>query len=1182
MTPRGEMPFLDHLEELRWRILWSILAIVVGTVVGWFALGHVDVIEVLKRPIAPYLPGGRLIFTSPAEPFLLTLKVAFALGCLLASPIVIYQIWAFLSPALYDREKRMIVPALVVGVALFLAGATACYEWLLPAALKVLLGFQRADLSAMITIDRYFGMAVPFVVGCGLIAELPLVVTILAALGIVTPQFLSRQRRYAVVIAAFLAAILTPPDAVSMLLMLVPLLLLYEISIWCAWVASRRRARNAATVTLVLVLLASGATSLRAQNPPPPPPPAPVRPRPVRDTTPAKPAATQDTTRRPGGQSIDTSTARRLGLPTGPVRSFPAADAVMDSLLKLEGFRVTRYTSDTFVVLGDSQTIFLRREAFVEREGTQLEADSIRYHEASCQLNAEGDPHLFDQGTVLIGEGMRYDTCVRRGMVRDALTDFQQGGAKWYVRGNIAADSGSKRVYVHAANFTSDPQPVPDYHFAAGQVKWINKRTMVARPAVLYVRDVPIMWLPFIFQDIRGGRRSGILFPRFGLNDIVRPTRHYSRHVTDFGYYFAVNDYMDVLFAGDWFAGRYVQFHGQAQYHWIDRAMDGSFTYSRMSQIDRPATNTRIGWNHSQRFNSRTSLNAHIDYSTNGSLIQRNSLNPWEVTSTVSSNLNFDKRYSWGAVNIGGSRSQDLSQNNVTQTFPTISVTPTGVAITPWMTWSPRFTYSNQQRFHFHTGTLLVPSAPGDSLPTDTVSLFNSDRQTSITFDTPLRVGRWNWNNSLTVLDTRVAGRQEFALPIVGDTTGALRRVLFDKTFDTRIDWSTGINLPPLLSGTWKLQPGVAILNTTSAGPFMLRNQFTHGDFVRQGKRLAFSLGATPTFFGFFPGFGPFSRIRHTIAPSISYQYAPGARVDSAYAHALDPTGRLLNSRSDPQQTISIGLTQNFEAKLKAAPGDTAAEREPRKIKLLSINTGAIAYNFEQAKQPHRVGWGTQVLSNTFLSDLLPGFQLSIVHDLWKGQVGTDTAKFDPFLQSVNASFQVTPATLQGVGRLLGLRPRAAAAPTADTTATTDTIAGSNAADYRRYDRGVRDPYGPRGAMGAGYGGRAFALGINLSMSRSRFDTTQAQRHVPGRETASLNLSFSPTRNWTASWNTQYDLVTRQFGSHSLTFQRDLRRWRASFGFYKTGAGNFSFTFNIALTDQPDIKFDYDQHTYVQ
>lgn len=125
MTARGEMPFLDHLEELRWRILWSLGAIVVGSIIGWLLLERVDIIELLKRPIAPYLPGGRLIFTSPAEPFMLSLKVAFALGCLLASPIVIYQVWAFLAPALYQREKRLIVPALAVGVVLFLGGAYA-------------------------------------------------------------------------------------------------------------------------------------------------------------------------------------------------------------------------------------------------------------------------------------------------------------------------------------------------------------------------------------------------------------------------------------------------------------------------------------------------------------------------------------------------------------------------------------------------------------------------------------------------------------------------------------------------------------------------------------------------------------------------------------------------------------------------------------------------------------------------------------------------------------------------------------------------------------------------------------------------------------------------------------------------------------------------------------------------
>ena len=1159
------MPFLDHLEELRWRILWSLVAIVVGTIVGWLLLGKIDIIEVLKRPIAPYLPGGRLVFTSPAEPFMLTLKVAFALGCLLASPIVIYEIWAFLSPALYARERRLIVPALAIGVVLFLAGAAACYQWLLPAALKVLLGFQRADLSAMITIDRYFAMAVPFVVGCGLVAELPLVVTILAALGVVTPQFLARQRRYAIVIAAFLAALLTPPDAVSMLLMLVPLLLLYEISIWCAWVASRRRARRIAAATMVLVVLGLG--SLHAQNPPPPPP--------RRDTAAVvKPPGTPPDS---GRQGMDTATARKIGLPTAPTRSFPTSDAVMDSLLKLEGYRVTRYTSDTFVVVGDSQTIFLRREAYVEREGTKLQADSIRYHEASCRLNASGDPQLFDQGTVLVGEGMTYDTCVRRGTIRDALTDFQQGGVTWYVRSlGLATDSGSKRVYAKDANFTSDPQPVPDYHFAAGKVKWINKRTMVARPAVLYVRDVPIMWLPFIFQDIRGGRRSGILFPHFGLNDLVRPTRRYSRHISDFGYYFALNDYVDVLVSGDWFADRYVQFHGQAQYHWIDRFVDGSLTFSRMSQIDRPGVNSRIGWNHSQRFDSRTSLNAHVDYSTNGTLITRNSLNPWEVTARIGSSLNFDKRFSWGALNIGGTRSQDLSTANITQTFPTISLTPSAVNITPWMTWSPGFTFSNDQQFHVASGTLLVP---GDSVVPDTLHLFNDNRRTTMSINTPLRIGRWNWGNSISVSDVREHGRKEFGLP--ADSSGTSGSVLFNETFETRVDWNTSINLPSFFSGTWKLQPSVGILNTTSAGPFMIRNQFTGGQFIRQGKRPAFNVSMSPTFFGFFPGLGPLARIRHSISPQISYQYAPGVKVDSIFAHAIDPTGRTLNARTDPQQTISLGFSQTFEAKLKPATGDTATEQEPRKIRLLSISTSGIGYNFEQAKQPGHTGWQTSTLSNTFLSDLLPSFQLSISHDLWKGQVGTDTAKFSPFLQSISASFTVTPATLQGLGRLFGLRPRPVETPKPDTTTPPN---GSPSDDFRRYQGSSRSPYGPRGIGGGGGlgGGRGFSLGISLSSSRSRSDTTAQQRHAPGRQSTNLNLSFSPTHNWTANWSTSYDMGTRQFSYHSLTFQRDLRRWRASFSFNKTAAGNFSFSFNITLTDQPDIKFDYDQNTYVR
>jgi sec-independent protein translocase protein TatC len=159
--PRGEMPFLDHLEELRWRIVWSLLAVIIGVVVGFFLVTMFDVVGFLKQPVAPFLAvtNSRLVFTSPTEPILLTLKLAFAVGLLLAFPVLAYQLWAFLSPALFSRERRVVLPAAVVAVLLFAAGAAMAYFWVLPVALKVLFGFQSESLSPLITADAYFGFA---------------------------------------------------------------------------------------------------------------------------------------------------------------------------------------------------------------------------------------------------------------------------------------------------------------------------------------------------------------------------------------------------------------------------------------------------------------------------------------------------------------------------------------------------------------------------------------------------------------------------------------------------------------------------------------------------------------------------------------------------------------------------------------------------------------------------------------------------------------------------------------------------------------------------------------------------------------------------------------------------------------------------------------------------------------
>ncbi len=1171
------MPFLDHLEELRWRVLKSLVAIVLGTLVGWVIVEHVDVIGLLKRPIAPLLPGGRLVFTSPTEPFFITLKFAFVIGLLLASPVVIYQAWAFLAPALYDREKRLIVPALSVGVLLFAGGAAVAYEWVLPRALAVLFSFQRNDLAPIITADNYFGFAAQLMIAFGIVTELPLVVVILAALGLVTPQFLARNRRYAIVIAAFAAALLTPPDAVSMLLMMVPLWLLYEISILCAWVvtkrrAGRERARAAGAASAVALLLLAAAGSLDAQRP----------------TRPERPQAGGDTTRTGPDtaglrqRSLDTATARRLGLPTGPSRSFPPADAVIDSLLKLKSYRITQYVADTLIVEGgDSQAIHLRGEAYVEREGTKLEADSIKYRQASCRLDAWGDPRLFDQETVLVGEGMRYDTCLKRGTVRNALTDFRQGGATWYLRGDLAVDSGSTRLYGAHSDITSDDHPVPDYHFATGEIKWLNKNVMVARPAVLYVRDVPIFWLPFIFQDIRKGRRSGILVPRFGLNDIVRPTKSYQRHVANFGYYFVLSDYADLVVSADWYAARYLSFRSATRYRWLDRFIQGGFSFTRVDQLDAPAHATRIGWQHTQSFSSRTRFNASIDYATSARVIQSNTVNPFLATASLASQANFDKRFDWGTLNVGGSRSQDLSNDQVIQNFPRITLTPSPVNLSPSITWSPGFSFNNQQAFHLAQAPLLVPG--GSGFP-DTLAQFADNRQTDLSLQTPLRIGRWNWANSFQVTDRANNARQEFVIP---DSTapGGRRRLLYDRTFSTLVDWQTGINLPSVFTGTWKLQPGIAIVNQTSAGPSMIRNEFTGGAFVSQGKRLQFSAGLSPTFFGFFPGIGPLARIRHAISPIVSYRYAPGSAVSDEFARALDPTGRLLNAKSDPQQTISLGLSQNVEAKLKPAAGDTT-DRPPRKMRLLSINTSPLAYNFEQAKQPGRTGWQTQTLNNTFASDLLPGFSLSLTHDLWDGQAGLRSSRFSPFLTNVAASFSVTPATLHGIASLLGLGGAPSAAAPAGMPAGgisqpgTDTTGQGGPGAQKIFA-------GPGGVPlpGAGHG---FNLSVSYSGTRTRPRADTLATGVGfiggagGRQQMTLNLSFQPTAHWSASWNTVYDFDTRQFGQHVIRLERDLHRWHASFSFLKSPNGNFAFTFYISLLDEPDIKFDYEQQSLLR
>ena len=1162
----GEMPFLDHLEELRSRILRSLGALVLGAALGLWLVQRFQLVSLLKAPIAPYLTDGKLVVLSPTEPVMIVLKLGLLVGLVLASPVILWQTWAFLAPALYAREKRALVPSLFVGLILFLTGVAVAYVFVVPQALRVLFSFQTEAIAPFITYDKYFSFVMQVTLALGISFELPLVIIILAWLGVIGPGDLHRFRRFAVVLSFIAGAVLSPgADLLSMIMMTIPLLVLYEVGFAGAVLIDRRRRRAEARASiagrasgLVLLFGLAGLGTLEAQVPTRRPP---AQADSLRDTT----EVDGDSMRVGPGQSLDTATARRMGLPTAPSRSFAAPDSVISALMGRSGYQTTRYRSDSATVFVQDGRVFLHGKALTERRGSTLEADTITYRQASCILDASGEPKLFDRGQVLVGEGIRYDTCTRRGIITDALTTFAEGSTVWFLRGNVSQDSSSNRIYAASSEISSCDLPLPHYHFSAREVKWVARSVLVARPVVLYVRDVPILWLPFIFQDMRPGRHSGILIPQFGFNDLVRPSRSYNRQISNMGYYWAPNDYLDFTGRLDWYSNRYVQLGVGGQYNWLNRFMRGSVAYSRQQETGGGSASA-LRWDHQQTFDLSTSLNFDINYASNTRLIARNAVDPLLNTQQITSSLNFSKRYGWGTVTLGGNRRQSLTNGSVQQLLPALTISPASIDLGANITWSPGLSFTNNTSTRTPLDS-LVQVLPGGTL--DTIPQTGTSRTTAFNFDTPFRFGGFNWQNAIRVTDDRTTGREtetfrvdDPSTPDPTDSVSVSRTFLGD--FSTGIDWDTGINLPILFRGSWKLQPVLGIANATSAGPFALRNRNTGGDWVRQGKRFRFAVSVAPTFFGFFPGFGLASRVRHSLSPSISWNYSPAATVDAAYAAAVSRPGQPLQLRSDPTQTLAVGLSQTFEAKAKTARGDTLSV-EPRKSRVLSINTSAIRYDFEQAKKPGRTGWVDDAITNSFLSDLLPQFTLSLTHDLWRGDVGVDSADFAPFLTSVSASFGISGNTLRAIGSVFGLGGPAKPGD--------DKVTGYTGDSGRRKSTFYNSSQVPLSS-----GGRSFSANFNYSLSRVR--PVPGLESRPTQQNLGLNTSFSPTPFWSLSWSTQFNITDSQFESQVVRLERQLHEWRAGFNFVKNANGNFAFYFSIYLTDLPDLKFDYNQTTF--
>jgi sec-independent protein translocase protein TatC len=247
VTERAELPgmsLMEHLEELRRRIVHSAIYLAVGFLVAWAF--HDRLVGFIQAPLVKI--GKNLVFTHPMDPLNLDLQVSLLGGAILASPFILFQVWLFIAPGLYQKERRFVVPFMAATVGLFLAGAAFGYFYVLPSAIQILIVGFGHDFTPMVTIDDYSTFFLSIILGLGISFEMPILIFFLALFGIVSPRFLLKNMRYAILAVFIVAAVICPsPDPWTMCIYAIPMLALYLIGIGVAWWVhpSRRRAKEA-------------------------------------------------------------------------------------------------------------------------------------------------------------------------------------------------------------------------------------------------------------------------------------------------------------------------------------------------------------------------------------------------------------------------------------------------------------------------------------------------------------------------------------------------------------------------------------------------------------------------------------------------------------------------------------------------------------------------------------------------------------------------------------------------------------------------------------------------------------------------------------------------------------------------------------------------------------------------
>lgn len=1000
----------------------------------------------------------------------------------------------------------------------------------------------------------------------------------------------------------------------------------------------RALARCAVAWVTAVGMCAAASAPLVAQVTPPVRPPVP----PVRTDTITKPVVSprslppaMDTVRRNG--KLDT--IPKLGREKILIDWEPP-DSTLSELISRKGYRRVQYQGDK--VYFDSKSGLLRLygvPAAVQRDETLIVSDTIIYNDSTKFVSARGDsvtlrdPTQTNADDFVVKGRIDYDLSARTASVGAFATSVEAGGDRLFLQaksGQLFSDTlvnGRHEVYASDGSFTYCNLLEPHFHFTTKSMKFVSDNIMVARPGVLYIGEVPVFWIPFFFQDVRKGRRSGILTPNFGIAELVRNSPNYRRQLNNLGYFFSINDYMDAAVSFDWRSGAnsslsdpgFVRTNLDYTYRWLNRALNGRLSAERMT-LNNGSNNLSVTWNHAQDFSKQTRFTSNLNWVENTIIQRQTTINPVASTAVIRSQLNYQTKVGPLSLQLGGSRSQYSGRRQVEMDFPSVSITSSPLNLGP-ISWTPNATIRISGATNLDQGVqfpYLYSARVGGGL--DSTRIKASRRSLTMSAASPLSIFGFDIQNSFTLNERVQNYPEERTIINVNNPADSTRRV-FARTYQSDFDWNFSFGLPVFLRGTFNISPSISFNNVDGAGGLMVRTERSGGQWVAQTKRPSIGVSSAPTLYAIFRGLGPVAQFRHAIRPQLTYSYSPEASVSDAFLGALGRT-RTGYLGALAQNRVSLGIGTDLEAKLRS-PIDSAGDpTEAKKMQLLSLNLSSISWDFVRADTAS-TGLVEPNISLSGRSDLLPGMDFRVSYSLFQGDPLSDTSSFKLFRTDVGATFSLTnrSAIFGVLGRLLGFRNAEIDVP-ANGQRVPNVRDDINSRQRSQQDAAGSDRRGNNVTIPQGQG---WSLNLQYNATRQRpplggtiinndpatlcesrrnqgeFVYNQclleAQTNPPAgsnnnyviggptyisppTQNITSNLSFNVTQNWAAQWSTSYDVERARFASQQVGLQRQLHDWTTTFSFTQSPNGAFSFAFFIALKAQPSLKFDYNRATY--